>query len=819
MNYKKLSQFVVQRDLCKRYSENERAVLTDEEISWLTLTIQERTLAITNQTFPLYKDINSETLLLGNTLFENISNQLTMNSLALGLSQLDNPKIEEQVQSIEVNDRHEAKNKPQIKTGPIKIIRNRIKDLGLQSFQTIANPKKDDEPAISLSSTNSEHLYLSPLADSNSEHQTETDSHETINQLQNNQYPLNKVYIPLKKRNFNLEPNQITKKQLPINTLPPKEVYIPLKKRKLDLKPNTNIKKEEEYFNPLPTKNNDINMAYGYSDEETPDFISEVEEIPANNPGTETFIYQGLNLETFDKESLTPESAYEKKTQDSDSLLVEHPTFTNEVPRQAIICDESLVVNLEQHSDNTVKKQDIDSFYNRAKKKLRIIHNNFQQESRQLDQFLYDTNYYSFESEKKAINSIQKILAPHGRASTYYFKKSSMENSLEGVRTELEFINVYLIDETLFNDEITLLEKCREACTTILLSKTSRSENFKTEAKDLKDSIINYYLPITHFNFAVYNFKKINNEVLVALKNESLPGLDQLITDLEKSVTVLKNAFRLLKTSKHKVDVELNTIINFLAKSYEDLADFKSRKVDLMLEKNQNADSLLNLLKEIKSNYYESHSYVNDQLVWLSILYAQHRLIETYADNINFVKEGLNETINLIDELIKKGLSASEESSTHLEILYYLLYACSKADSLTNPASDEFKQKALGFMKLHLDPINRIDSDCDPENLSADIIEFLVQLKLIDKGLEWNLQSAIKQACIFSQNDNQTSNINSIVYVKETTILTINYKDSANLPTNKQEFQGSGSRSGFFQRAKSQQSSQSDLNSDKGFRI
>jgi hypothetical protein len=800
LNYEKLSRFVVQNDLCKRYIENERAILTDKEIRWLALIVKERTLLITSQVSPLYRNVNPEILLLGNSLFEKISNQLTIN----------NSKLESHVKLI--------KKKPQSSTASVKIIRNRITELDFKSF---------------LISSNSPEQGVCQLADSNLEKQVIRDSQKAKNQT-----------LPLKKRKLDLEPNPISKKY----TAQTEGL------ESLQTKTNTNNKKDEVYLNPLPTKYNSINWAdFGCSDEETPEVISDIEESIENLSPTEKLNIPNFNLQTSDTGMVTPEFYSEEETSDINHILtprssaeketpnlismVEGPDFistnTNEVPRHAIIFDESLIVtaaqyskNNAQSSDNSVKKQDVGILYNRAKKDLVIIHKTFQKESRLLDQFIYDTNYYSFKPEEKAIKSLQEIFQ-QGRASTYYFSKSSMEMSLKAVRIELEFINVYLLNELMFNDQIAILEKCKDACSTILSSKTEKSENFKNEARDLNDSIKNNYLPITHFNFAVYNFKKINNKVLVAIENESLASFDELITDLEKSVTYLQNAYKLLKNSKH--DAELSIIVNFLAKSYEDLADFKNKKVDLMLEQNQNDDSLLNLLKEIKSNYHESYSYINDQQVWLSILYTQHRLIEAYTDNknnINYVKEGLNETINLVDGLIKKGLSESEALSTNLELLYYMLYACSKASSLTNPASNEFQQTALNFMKLHIDNIRAIDSTCDLEDLSTEIIDFLVQLKLINKEVEWSLQAAINKACIFSQNDNSTSNIDSIVYVKkistpkktEKTTFTINYKESANLQNNQKESQVSGRRSEFFQSAKPQQTPQSDLNSDKSFR-
>ncbi len=794
LNYKKLSGFVVQSDLCKRYNENELAVLTEEEIKWLTLIIKERTLSITSKIPPLYNNVNPETLLLGNTLFEKISNQLIINSESLSVNQFKHPTLENYAQLTEVNASQETK-KPQTKTGRVQIIRNRIKDL---DFKTNSISKKSTSQAVRLQSpqtktnTKKDEVFFNPLPT----------KHNFINSS-NSCYSEEETPEVISEIEENIENISHTEKLINSNS-------------------------------DLQNSNSGIVTPEVISEEESLDFLSDIEETLANNTPAKTFMNEGSNLKNFDAGSL--KSSDEKKGPDLFSVVKE-PCLTStsnnpKFPREAIIFDESLIITATpftktkvkptngESSVNTLNKQNIESYCNRVKKDLGIIHKNFQKESGLEDQFIYDTNSYSFKAEENAIKSLQKIY-PRGRASTYYFSQSSMAKSLKGVVIELEFFNAYLIDESMYKDQIAILEKCQEACSTILTSDIQKSEHLKDEARDLNDSIKKYYLPITHFNFAVYNFKKINNKVLVANKNELLANLDELIGDLEKSITYLKNASNLLKNSKR--EAELNIIINFLAKSYEDLADFKSNKVDLMLKQNQNDDSLLNLLKEIKINYQESNSLINDHLIWLSILYSQHKLIEAYTDNKNkdLVKEGLNETINLMDGLIKKGLSASEEPSTNLELLYYMMYACSKAYSLTNPASNEFQQKALKFIKLHIELITTIDSDCDQENLSAEIINSLVQLKLINEDVRWDLHSAINEAC-FSQNDNQTADI-SISYVKkvsenkEKTTLTIKYKDLANSHNNKKELPDSGSRSGFFQRAKSQPNSQSDLNSTKSF--
>ncbi|MBA2657879.1 MAG: hypothetical protein H0U70_12995 [Tatlockia sp.] len=651
--YIKLSQFFVQNKLCERYSENERAILTDEEIESLAAIVKERALALASQ----IKNVNPENLLLGNTLFEEISALL-------------------------------------------------ITDTG---------------PGVRNPTTNDKH-------------------HST--------YSINKVYVPLKHRNFKSQAqviNQPTKNESPITGPFLNRVFTPLKNRDFNLEPQ-----------PISKKSN---------------AQAEALQLP-------------LTAIKFTKEEKFP-------------VLV---------PLEPL--------NLEQPLDQFFNKQNLESDYNRAKKELAAVHKTFQVDLKQLNQAIYDTNYYSFKPEEKAIKALEKIFRYHSQVSEYLFSRSSMEITLKAVRTEIEFVNPYLINESLFNEQIVALEKCKEACRSILLSKSQKSGKFKIEAKDLIDSIKNYLLPTSYFNFAVYNFKTINNQVLVAIENESLANLDEWISNLEKSINHLKNSSDLLKNSKY-VD-EFIIITNFLAKSYEDLADLKSKKVDLMLEQNHSEESLFTLLKEIKANYHESNSYISDQQVWLSILYTQHRLIEAFTKKNNRV-EGLKEINNLMDEILKKGLATNEESSTTLEILYYMLYACSKASSLSNTSSIDFQQKALNFMSQYKAQITKIDFTCDLENLSAEIIAYLVQLKLLPKGGEWNLQSAINGVYNFSQQDNQTSGIDSIVYVKEKTTVIINYKDSANTHNNQNEFMSKGIRSGFFQKQESQQNSQSDLNKDRGF--
>ncbi len=592
------------------------------------------------------------------------------------------------------------------------------------------------------------------------------------------------------------------------------------KKRKSDLEPRLITKKSTAQFSQIKTtkpKNDEVHL---HSDEETPDLNSDIEVILENISSEENSINPDFNLQEFDPLQ-TPEFSAEKET----PSVLKEPEITstfenNKEFREAIIYDESLIVTAEIFSDNTFNKQKLESFYNRAKKQLGKIQSAFKKESTQLDQFIYDTNHYSFNPEEKAINSFQEILLLQAPVSAYYFSKSSRELTLQAIRTELLFVHSYLINEDLFKKQIALLEKCSQACTTILFSKKEKSEKFKDEANDLNASIKNYYLPTTHFNFAVYNFKKINNKVLVACEDESEADLGELIIDLENSIKRLKDAYQLLKNAKYKG--EPNIIINFLAKSYEDLADFKGKKVDLMLEKNLNDDSILNLLKEIKSDYHDSHSYISNQEIWLSILYAQHRLIEAYTANGNYFNESLDETIGLIDLLTEKGLSASEELFTNLEILYYLLYACSKAYGLTNPDAKEFPQKALNFMQLYIDHIVNFGNTFDQEYLSAEIINSLIQLKLISKGGKWTLQSAINKACSSSQNDNHNSNIESIVYSKKITTpektsemtVIIRYKNAENL---RKKLQNCSST--FFQKAESEQDQQSDSKCDKNFQL
>ncbi|MBA2709609.1 MAG: hypothetical protein H0U57_03330 [Tatlockia sp.] len=851
-NYEKFSRFIVHCDLCERYSENAQAVLTNEEVECLASIIKERALLITKQLSP-FQDVNPDSLLLGNTFIEKISNYLTIYSKSMGENPIKNPKPENSV-SVNKTDCKEVRMNPKLNKGPVKIIRNRIRDLNIQpdsnltkgaaglgslSHQTKTQTKNNEDKISSSISHNFELLSLRKLAHSHSKQQAQVGDRQK-----------NKNYSQLDPFFFNEE--------------------LPLKKRKLNVQLNSTSKKSFVDVLGLakPTLQNSVKLAdFGYSDEETPEVISDIEETIENILPNQNSINTVSNLNQFDTGIVTPEFISEEESFDIEEFQTNNtytnhslnrpdldfgiptpeihlekitpisvtvdkePSFTlpfddNEVPRQAIIFDESLIITAAMFS----KKEDIKSAYNRAKKELRIIHNTFQNESAQLEQYLYDTNHYSFKPEEKAIKSLKKISSLQRQVSLYNFGKGSMEMSLKAVRTELEFINLYLINEYEFKDEIAKLVKCRQACTAILSSKIPKSENFKSEARDLNDSLINYYLPITHFNFAVYNFKEINNKVLVASEDDSFESLDELIGDLEKSVTHLKNAYNLLK--KTKQEAELKIVVNFLAKSYEDLADFRSKKVDLMLEQNQNDDSLLNLLKEIKSNYQESYSYINDNEIWLSIFYTQHRLIEAYTDNkykefnTNYLNLGLVETSNMVDELIKKGLSTIEESSTQLELLYYLLYACSKAYCLTNCASKEFQKKALNFIKVHIDHISKIDNTCDMGNLSTEIIDSLVQLNLINKAEKWTLQSAINEVCGISKIDNQPSNIDSIVYIKEIstpekkkkTTLTINYKDSVNLHNNQKEFKNSDSRNAFFHRDKPQQGTQTNLNCDTGFR-
>jgi hypothetical protein len=391
--------------------------------------------------------------------------------------------------------------------------------------------------------------------------------------------------------------------------------------------------------------------------------------------------------------------------------------------------------NLTLRSNKIKSEREIENIYKKAIRELKKIKDRYKMETKEI----FFDNSYSFNAEKNALNSLNSIKFLYEEVIAYYFNEDLYDSSLQAVKISLEFMNEYPINEEIFKNELLQLEKCSTVCNAIINNNDPNIIYLKVEAKDLNDSINNYYIPATYCNFAIFSYKSLSNKVLNILKNECIDDADKLINAINNNIDFLTKAQYFFKSSKS--NSEFIIINEALSKSYEYIADIQFKVADLKFEQSDVSDVLIILLKQIKDNYHRSFTYLNNGQVGLSILYCQQKLIEIYIDT-NKADKGLLEIDNLI-QFAKNELSTNKDLSFKLEIISYILYAYSKAFYLTS--SKDHQQNALNYLFSNKEFLIKSVTN-HLEDFPKEIIKFLINLNIISKNTEWTMQSAIEVA-------------------------------------------------------------------------